>query len=145
MARLHRSLAALRISGDDLDPSEIITLLGCVPSQAQRKGQTFTSATGKTRTAKFGMWLIDAEDREPEDLNGQVAELLARLTSSMDMWRSISARYTIDLYCGFFMQETNEGLTISATTLRALSDRGIELSLELYFPSDENLEHHRVA
>jgi hypothetical protein len=145
MPRLHRSLAALRVTGDDLDPAEITTTLGCAPSKAQRKGETFTGATGKTRTAKFGMWLIEAEDREPEDLNGQVKVLLARLTSSVDAWRSINARYTIDLYCGLFMRQTNEGLTLSVATLQALSDRGIEVSLELYSPSDEDLEHRGVA
>jgi hypothetical protein len=140
MARLHRSVAALRISGDDLDPSEITSVLGCEPTKAQRKGQTFTSSAGKTRVAKFGMWLLEAEDRAPEDLDAQITEVLSRLTPSLEAWRSISGRYTIDLFCGFFMQRTNEGLVISPGSLKALSDRDIELGLDLYAPTKEDLE-----
>jgi hypothetical protein len=36
----------------------------------------------------------------------------------------------MDVYCGWFMDKENEGLGISATTLRELGVRGIELSLE---------------
>jgi hypothetical protein len=55
MAHLHRSLAALRIQGEDLDPSEISTLLGCAPSTRQRKGDLFTNkTTGSSRTARYG-------------------------------------------------------------------------------------------
>lgn len=145
MSRLHRSLAALRISGDDLDPSEITAALACEPNQAQRKGQTFTSSAGKTRVAKFGMWLLEAEDRSPGDLDAQIAELLSRLTPSLETWRNISARYTIDLYCGFFMKSSNEGLTISAGSLKALSERSVELGLELYAPSEEDAERAGAA
>jgi len=38
----------------------------------------------------------------------------------------------MDVYCGWFMDKANEGLGISATTLRELGVRGIELSLDIY-------------
>jgi hypothetical protein len=95
MAHLHRSLAALRIQGEDLDPSEISTLLGCAPTMSQRKGDVFTSKTGSSRTARCGAWHLDALDREPEDLDGQIAEVLGKLTSDLTVWASIVARYTL--------------------------------------------------
>jgi hypothetical protein len=141
MAQLHRSVATLRISGDDLDPEEITKTLGCAPTAGQRKGDVLIGGeTGIARTAKFGMWRLEASDREPEDLDGQVAELLSCLTQSMDAWRSIAARYRMDLFCGFFMRETNEGLTVSPEALAALGERGIELGLDIYSPTREDLE-----
>ena len=142
MAQLHQSVATLRISGEDLDPDRITELLGCAPTYAARKGDVLTSpASGLSRTVKAGMWRLEATDREPEDLNGQIAELLGRLTASLDVWRTLSGRYRIDLFCGFFMRETNEGLEVSAESLVALGQRGIVLGMDIYSPIREDLEH----
>jgi len=100
MAHLHRSVATLRISGEDLDPAEISTLLGCASTTSQRKGDVFTSkASGLSRTVKFGAWHLEAADRVPEDLDGQIAELLGKSTPSLDVWASIVQRYDVDLFC----------------------------------------------
>ena len=140
MAQLHRSVATLRISGDDLDPDRITEMLGCAPTRAQRKGDVLTSTTsGLSRTAKSGMWRLEATDHEPEDLDGQIGELLGRLTPSLDVWRALSAQYQIDLFCGFFMHETNEGLEVSAESLAALGQRGISLGMDIYSPTREEL------
>jgi len=134
MAELHRSVATLRISGDDLDPAEITQLLGHTPTHAQRKGETLTSSSGQTRIAGFGAWRLEATDRAPQNLNGQIAEVLDQLTPSLDVWRAIAAKYRIDLFCGLFMNVTNEGLELSPDSLRALGERGIELGLDIYAP-----------
>jgi hypothetical protein len=141
MAHLHKSVATLRISGEDLDPEEISTILGCVPTTIQRKGDVLTSkTTGTSRTLKFGAWRLEASDREPEDLDGQIAELLGKLTPSTDVWQSIAERYDVILFCGFFMQETNEGVEISPASLAALGQRRIVLGLDIYSPTREDLE-----
>jgi hypothetical protein len=146
MAQLYQSVAALRISGDDLDPAEITKALGCEPSSAQRKGDVLVGRnTGIQRVARFGKWHLQASDREPEDLDGQIAELLLRLTPSVEVWKSIGARYQVDLFCGLFMQRTNEGLTLSPKSLAALGERGIELGLDVYSPTREDLEKFSAA
>jgi hypothetical protein len=86
------------------------------------------------------MWSLDATDRAPQDLDGQLAEVLSRLTPSTNVWRISSGRYEIDLYCGFFMQETNEGLEVSAESLAALGQRGIALGMDIYSPIREDLK-----
>lgn len=146
MAQLHQSVATLRIQGGDLDPTEITAALGCEPTEGQRKGDVMVGRnTGIERIAKFGMWRLKASDREPEGLDGQIAELLGRLTPSLDVWKSIGARYRLDLFCGLFMQLTNEGLTLSPGSLAALGERGIELGLDIYSPTREDLERFNGA
>jgi hypothetical protein len=141
MAQLHRSVATLRIVGENLDPDEITALLGCAPTTSERKGDVRTSkTTGRSRTLKVGAWRLDASDREPEDLDGQIAELLGKLTPSLDAWHSIAERYSVDLFCGFFMRETNEGVEISPASLAALGQRKIVLGLDIYSPTREDLE-----
>lgn len=145
MAHLDRSVAALRITGEDLDPTEITKALGCQPTRGHRKGDVLTGKkSGISRTVKFGLWLLQTEDREPEDLDGQISELLGRLNPSLDVWGSISARYQMDLFCGLFMRESNEGATISAESMAALGQRGVQLSLDIYSPTIEDLQTQRT-
>jgi hypothetical protein len=88
------------------------------------------------------MWLLEASDRQPEDLDGQIAEMLGRLTPSLEIWRNMATQYDLDLFCGLFMRETNEGLTIAPTSLAALAARGIELGLDIYSPIRKGADAH---
>jgi len=138
MAQLHRSAVSLRISGDTLVPEQISTLLGGAPTWAHAKGDTIQRSSRATpRTAKTGTWHLDAEDRQPEDMNGQIAEILGQLTQDLEIWRSIAKTYRMDLFCGWFMEENGEGLSISPISLAALAERGIELGICLYPPTVE--------
>jgi hypothetical protein len=63
------------------------------------------------------------------------------LPADLAVWQSLSSRFKLDLFCGFFMQETDEGLEVSADTLRRLGERSISLGVCIYAPlSDENDE-----
>jgi hypothetical protein len=60
------------------------------------------------------MWRLDSPSMESSDFNRQVAELLNSLTQDLSAWQQLSQRYQVDLFCGWFMQEGNEGEDISA-------------------------------
>jgi hypothetical protein len=138
MAAIHRSAATLRVMGDDLDPADITRLLGHAPTRAHARGQAWTSrTTGIERIHKFGAWILIADDAEPEDIGAQATALLAKVTPDLAIWREIGARFEIDLFCGLFMEESNEGMGLSPAILQALGERGIELSLDIYDPRDE--------
>jgi hypothetical protein len=77
------------------------------------------------------MWRLCAADREPEGLDGQIAEVLSKLTDDVSVWNAIAERYKLDLFCGLFMNERNEGLSISPLSLSALGLRHIELGLDM--------------
>ena len=138
MARIAESRATLRFFGDDLDPDEVTKVLGCEPTDAQRKGQDVSrpNAVG-TRIAKTGMWRLDTETRRPEALEAQVTELLDQLSDDLRAWTDLSCRFDVNLFVGLFMSETNEGCEISPGILRALGDRGIELWLDIYSDDQE--------
>ncbi|MCK4118390.1 DUF4279 domain-containing protein [Ralstonia pseudosolanacearum] len=138
MAHLNRSKATLRIMGDDLDPEEISRLLGCKPTTAQRKDEAVVGGNaGRTRIAQFGMWRLKATPREPEDIDGQIAEILGQLSDDQEVWRAMGERYKVDLFCGLFMKSGNEGMSLSPSSLRALGVRHIEIGFDLYSPDEE--------
>lgn len=137
MSRIAESMVSLRVAGDNLVPAEVTALLGVEPSLSYRKGEVLSSRSGKEILRKTGMWSLRAEVCKPEEVDAQVAELLSKLPGEPAVWSNLSARFDIDLFCGLFMNESNEGLSLSADTLRALSERGIEISLDIYGPTEE--------
>ena len=138
MAQLRSSSVALRISGDNLSPDEITRLLGASPSYSRTKGERLVAPhTGRVRIAKFGSWHLRAVDQEPEDLNGQVHEILGQLTSDLAIWQKIADQYDVDLFCGLFMSSWNDWLNISPQSLSALGARGIEITMDIYGGEDQ--------
>jgi hypothetical protein len=137
MVTLARSVATLRIIGDSLVPDDVTRALGAAPSASELKGQELHGKEGRVRTSKFGAWRLHASETSPADLDAQVAEILSKLSSDLRVWAELSAKFDVDLFCGWFMEEENEGLGVSPQTLRSLGERGIELSLDIYAGDDE--------
>ena len=131
MADLARAVASLRITGEELIPGDVSDLLGCEPTQGWAKGDTLSSSHG-TRTAHFGMWMLQADETEPADLDAQVVAILSHLTSTDSVWAKLCAQYNVDLFCGWFMEYGNEGVSIAPETMSALGMRGIVLDIDLY-------------
>lgn len=129
--------ATLRVVGDDLEPAELTGLLGVKPSTSYSKGDVLTSKRGTTRVAPTGYWSLEAEDSAPADLDAQVTLLLARLPDDAALWARLHERFDIDLFCGWFMKEWNEGTALKATTLNALANRGIDLTIDLWDGRDD--------
>ena len=133
MGNLDRSAAALRIFGDDLIPEDISKILCAKPSKSFRKGDKETGrVTGKIRTHKTGGWILSVERRHPENLEEQIFEILNQLSQELSAWKELCSRYQVDLFCGIFMANSNDGLILSPEALLALGSRGIKLDLDIY-------------
>jgi len=137
MAVISKTKATLRIQGEDLIPEDITNMLGCQPTHSQEKGEALVGKnTGRKREAKFGMWRLSASAEIPGDLNAQITEIISMLSQDINCWIELSDNYDIDLFCGLFMEKGMEGIDISAKNLKALGQRHIELSLDIYGPDD---------
>jgi hypothetical protein len=137
LPQLQRSAATLRINGDGVVPDEISRVIGSEPSHSHRKGEGFGGPSGSTNRRKSGHWSLEATDRSPENVNGQIAEILGRLTDDLAVWANLAANYQVDLFCGWFMAGSDEGLDILPENLAALGARGIKLSVCLYAPLED--------
>lgn len=132
MAAIAKSTASLRIFGEDLDPNEVTALLCCEPSMQYRKGD-FVSQ-GRQHTRKYGAWVLKTEDRVPEALDDQLADIFAKLTQDLSIWKTLASRFDANVFCGLFMNESNEGFSLSSSTLGALAARGLEINFDIYDP-----------
>jgi len=141
MACIYRSAVTLRIIGDDLAPDEITHALGASPTQAQTKGDKIVGKkTGDVRIARSGMWRLQAADSKPEDLDGQIRFIFDQLTDDLALWKSFGSRFKMDLFCGLFMECSNEGVTLAPESLLILGSRGIKIDLDVYGPLDDDEE-----
>ena len=137
MATLSESRVTLRFFGENLDPEELSALLGTTPTDSYKKGQVRVTTSGSEFTYKKGMWRLEASDRKPANLAGQVSELLKVLPQSLELWRRLSSEYELDIFCGLFMEEGNEGFSLAPALMRDLATRGITIDFDLYAPTLE--------
>lgn len=135
MAHMNRAVASLRIMGDDLDPEEVTALLCGSPSHTQKKGQPVHSTSDKPSwPANSGLWRKNAIETKPEDFDLQVRQMLNELTQDIGVWKALSTKYRMDVFCGWFMSSSNEGVEIKPETLFLLGQRGITLGIDIYAP-----------
>jgi len=125
---------SLRFFGDELDPEEITARLGKQPTAGVRKGRTWITELGGQKTARTGSWRLQAGDCRPGDLDRQINDLLEGLSEDLAVWADLSTRFKADIFCGIFMQEENEGISLSAKSMRELSSRGLLFDIDVYCP-----------
>jgi hypothetical protein len=143
MSAIAKSTVSIRFFGEDLDPAEITRTLGREPSTHYRKGDKRTSA-GREYERKCGAWIAAAEDKTPEAINDQLDDLFANMSQDMQSWLTLSSKYDADVFCGLFMDETNEGFSLRPATLQALASRGLEIDFDVYRPTEnEGIATHR--
>ena len=134
MAAIGMSTLTLRIFGDTLDPEAVTAMLGAKPTYACRKGDVETTKRGRQIVCRTGLWKLSVPDSEPEAIDAQVASLLAQLSADLATWQHLGQAFEVDLFCGLFMNDTNEGFSLSVATLKALAERGIEIGFDAYAP-----------
>ena len=125
-----RVCGSLRFFGDDLEPEEISTALGHQPTSAFRKGDALPGRYH--RVARTGGWLLEAPTTDPPDVEDSIKRLLSQLSSDLESWRSLTERFSTDIFCGLFLDEFNRGFALSASLLRALADRNLKVGFDIY-------------
>jgi hypothetical protein len=134
VSALSKTAVSLRFFGDDLNPDEVTQLLGKEPDKAERRGDV----RSRGYTVRRGMWSVRAGDCTPGDLDGQIAELLAGMTNDLAVWQRLASLYQADIFCGLFLEQKNQGISVSPQTLQLLGERGIEFGLDIYAPDEED-------
>lgn len=137
MPALDRAVAALRIFGDGLDPDELSRLFGRSYTKGWVKGYECSTSSGAVVIKKTGGWILEAEPTESADFNDQIAQLLRSIDISLDDRALVASRFEMGIFCGWFMCESIESVTVSPRIMRMLGDRNIPLFVDIYASPDE--------
>jgi len=138
MGQIHRSKACLRIFGTELVPEAISQLLRCAPTVAQRTGEVIRYQSGRERVVKCGNWRLEAATAEPEDINGQVRSIFSKVEATPEVWKDLVQRFDVDMFCGLFMQGSNDGFSLAPDVMALLSERGIIIGFDIYGADDDD-------
>ena len=104
------------------------------------------SPDGTMRTAHKASWRVSGSHFEvPGDINQKVAELFNILSDDFGKWKDLATRLEGQLFVGLQLHECNEGIGISAETLCAIGQRGLELELDIYSGKEENFEAMTIS
>jgi hypothetical protein len=114
--------------------------LGVSPSFSARRGDRRESKAGEI-TQRIGIWILElAESREWQLADG-ITTLLAGLPRSLEVWRTLTSKASVDLYCGLHLADWNRGLELPPGVLGQLAERGIALHLDIYYdPPDSEAD-----
>ena len=118
--------------GNGFDPEYLTKILGCRPTIAEVKGQRVVTPSG-TRTAAENRWSLTVESGRNDEIERGITALLNRLPTNLELWRDLTQRYYIDIYCGLFLKTSNRGFGLSPQLSRMLADRNIGIGFDLYF------------
>lgn len=133
---MHEYLVELRISGEDLAPSEITYELGLRPSTVRAVGD----AIGSKRFTK-AVWGYDGSDSDSphiwESLEDGLLFLLTNLAPVRLKLDKYKSRFDVVWWCGHFQSNFDGGPTLSASLLKELGEFGIPLFIDTYL-SDEH-------
>ncbi len=130
------STAGLRLFGDSLIPAEITDLLGCKPTMAHCKGDVLPDRRYH-RIAKTGSWILDDDLPGPTEIGEKIVYLLSKVTDDLSVWANLSEKFTVDIFCGLFLDEDNRGFELSVDILKMLSERKITLDFDIYGSGNE--------
>jgi hypothetical protein len=136
-----RSVAKLRIYGDDLDPEALTKRLGIEPSAAQRKGQVFTNSPGLSRTAKVGAWFLSSEGKvESRDLRRHLDWLIAQIRGVSSELRALQDEPAVwmNIGCVWWSKHRDGGPVIGPEHMRTLADLNLECGFEISFYGERN-------
>jgi len=139
MGVMSESSACLRIFGDDLKPDEITSLLGSEPTASDKKGHPKHTqyVTEQIILSKHGSWLLESKRKCPGNLDSQIKEVLQKLTNDLTIWKELSLKYKVDMFCGLWLETYNEGISLSTETLKSLSERYIFIDFDIYHVGNE--------
>ena len=149
MSNISRSAVSIRLFGSELNPEHITQLLGCQPSSAAKTDEKIIKSNGKERVVKKGFWLLEYGESDEIIIEEKIEILFGKLTDDLASWQEITKNLDLaDIFCGLFVDNWNEGFTLSQPTLRKISERNLEISFDIYSPTDtwygENEENEKL-
>ncbi len=131
---------SLRVWSPELDPDAVTSELGVSPSFSARRGDRRASKTGEI-TQRTGIWILELAESTEWQLADGITTLLDQLPNDLRVWRNLTSKATVDLYCGLHLANWNRGVELPADVLGRLAERGIALHLDIYYdPPDSEAD-----
>jgi len=139
MGQLSRVHVSFRFTSDALDPRLVTQELGITPESAHRKGAvTLIRGVPRGRRAT-GVWIMSSQLPDSAFLDQHLKALLTVLEPKAKAIQELKDKgYAPEFYCGLFLEDWNEGTTLSPDTLGRIAALGAQLGLDVYNVAEED-------
>jgi hypothetical protein len=128
---------SLGFYGDDLNPSELSTLLGRSATSSCLKGD-IVHKDGRTRTERTGRWLLSVAPKPGEPLEPQLEDLFSSLTPDLAVWTSLTSLFRARFVVSAWIRSWNRGIEIEPRLLQEIAKRQLNLGIDIYVDYDEH-------
>jgi hypothetical protein len=137
MTDISGSTVSIRFFGSELNPERITQLLGCGPSSAAKTGEKIIKKNGREITVQKGVWLLSYGESDEVLVEEKIERLFGKLTDDLESWREVTKDLdSADVFCGLFIDNWNEGFTLSPAITRKISERNLEINFDVYSSID---------
>lgn len=143
MGDISRTQVSFRIGADVFrfvgaiaDATMLTKALGIEPTRAFSAGERMGP---RSPLAKNGIWSLDSPLPESTTLETHLRWLLERLLPAREKILEVldaDSRLSADFFCGLWLNEVNEGLELTATTLSDIGSLRASLGLDIYGDGD---------
>ncbi len=122
------------VYGDDLDPDEVSSILGCTPTRSQRRG---VPSSPRRQPAKIGAWFLELRGLAREDPQRVITSLLDRLPSDEAIVRRLGERFLLKLNVVLHLDAWTRGFELPAALLARIVRLGLALGVSIYAHGEE--------
>jgi hypothetical protein len=105
-----------------------------MPTEAGKSGEVIITRSGKQRKVTRGFWPLDYGNKDGVELEEKVNLLLGKLSKDLEIWRELIQEFQADVFCGFFIDNMNEGFGLSPELMKKLAGRNLEIGFDIYSP-----------
>ncbi len=131
MKEVGDSHVSVRFFGEELDPDEVTESLGITPTNVHRQGERHIGRAGGSRRWPTAHWSLTSHLPASAPLEDHLDALLDRL--NVPAVRSLSVKgWRLDFLCSCFLDDWNQGTTLSPDVLARLTALGAALVLDLH-------------
>ncbi len=130
----------LSFCSTSLDRSEVSAITALCPTKAWNAHERHLHGNGRggiTREVDFGKWyyIVDLNSNDPNEL---IEHLFAAASKDLAGWRSLAQRNDGRVTIGGHLDNWNRELDLSPIVLKMLADRGLALTIDVYFDGEES-------
>lgn len=130
---------SFRVTGDELEPSEISKILEMEPTISHKKGDANMGLSKKGKVINYaphrtGLWSLESGLPETNSLEKHILWLVERLDPVKNRIGELAkGKYKIEFFCGyFFSNHTQAGIELSSITLERINGLGADLAICMY-------------
>lgn len=133
-----KTYGTLCITGSDMNPLEVTSLLGIHPSKSQTSGETRASRNGPILNKLSGWFLSTKDHVNSQDSRDHIDWILKTLVGKDHAIAAIHQRGWQAILSFYWLSFSGHGgPTLSPPQMRRLADLGLEISFDCYFLNDD--------